>query len=515
MKIEKQILVPDRVRRIKGSFSFIPHRFVADGFFSRLTHAELLVYFLLLMVGDRYGLSYYRQERLCSMLKMEIDDFMYARNGLIEKSLIAFDGFLFQVLSLPPKPVGKKSKPLMTFETLYIGIDVSKLKHDLALMSEHKTLLGKPFVIQENPAGYSTLMQRLAQLRQQYQPHVFYVGMEATGDYWKNLFHFFRHQPDCQVVVINPVKTKAFAKTELRRAKTDAVNAKDIARYLVEKKPPPSYFRPAILENIKDLNTQIRALKKQQTMLVNRLRVELGKVAPEIEHRFRYIQGKQILALLMQFPTAKMIQQASLDQLQQIRYGKNQWRMPTSFLLKLKRLTQDSIGYKSGMGAGWVVQSLIRTLHHYHAEIEFLTEQMTHLYENAQSPNADILSSLKGVTKESAIILDAYFGDVRRFRNQKEFVAFFGMNPVVNESGKKTTRKSSLEKKGSGFIRYQLFLIILNLIKTRQEPFYSYYQRLISAGKPKLVAMAATMRKLLVIMFQMLRNQEKFNPNKY
>jgi hypothetical protein len=118
MKIEKQILEPERVRKINGSFGFIPHRFVADGFFSSLTHSELLVYFLLVLVGDRNGLSYYRQDRLCTILKMPIDAFLSARNGLIEKSLIAFDGYLFQVLALPAKPIEKKSKALSTPEDM-------------------------------------------------------------------------------------------------------------------------------------------------------------------------------------------------------------------------------------------------------------------------------------------------------------------------------------------------------------------------------------------------------------
>lgn len=402
----------------------------------------------------------------------------------------------------------------MNFDTLYIGIDVSKLKHDLAVMNEHKKLLGKVFVIQENFAGYSSLNQRLLQLRDKYQTQVFYVGMEATGDYWKNLFHFFLNQAGCQVVVINPIKTNAFAKTELRRAKTDPVNAKDIALYLVEKKPQPSYFRPPILETLKDMNTQIQALKKKQTMATNRLRIELGKVAPEIEQKFRYIKGKQILAVLNYFPTAKMIEQASIEQMRQIRYSEKQWRIPEPFLLKLKQLAQNSIGFKSGMGAGWVVQSLIRTILHFQDEVEFLKEQINQLYETAQSNNADILSTIKGVTKESAIILDAYFGDVNRFGNKKQFVAFFGMNPIVNQSGKQTNFKSYLQKKGSGVIRHKLFLITLCLIKEQQEPFYSFYQRLTSAGKPKLVAIGATMRKLLVIMFQMIRTQQNFDPNK-
>jgi len=112
MKIYKQPILPDRVRKIDGSFSFIPHRFLTQNFFSSLGQHELLLYFLLALVGDRQGLSYYSQDRLCVLLRMDLDDFIIARNSLIEKSLIAFDGFMFQVLSLPEKPPSP-AKPLV------------------------------------------------------------------------------------------------------------------------------------------------------------------------------------------------------------------------------------------------------------------------------------------------------------------------------------------------------------------------------------------------------------------
>jgi hypothetical protein len=105
MKIVKHPILADRVRKINGSFSFIPHQFISHHFFTSLNQHELLLYFLLVLVGDRHGLSYYSQDRLCIMLRMNLDDFITARNGLIEKSLIAFDGFMFQVLSLPDKPL--------------------------------------------------------------------------------------------------------------------------------------------------------------------------------------------------------------------------------------------------------------------------------------------------------------------------------------------------------------------------------------------------------------------------
>lgn len=403
----------------------------------------------------------------------------------------------------------------MTADMLFVGIDVSKRKHDVAIMNEHKKLLVKTFVIQENHAGYLSLADKLNQLKMNYQTKRFYIGMEATADYWKNLFHFFNNQPDCIPVVINPVRTKAFAKSELRRAKTDPVNAKDIALYLIEKKPQPSYYRPPILDNIKDLDSQIAALRKQQTMATNRLRMELGKVAPEIERKFRSLQGKQIMALLSQFPTAEAIAKTPMEELVKIRYGEKLWRIPESLLLKLKQLADPSVAFKSGVGAGFVVQSLIRTILQYQAEIKFLKEQIAQLYQIYSSDNADILASIKGVTRETAIILEAYFGDVSRFDNAKQFVAFFGMNPVVNQSGQQTKRKSYLEKKGSGVVRHKLFLITLTFIREKVEPFYSYYQRLVSAGKPKLVAICAMMRKLLVIMFKMMLNQEKFDPDKW
>jgi len=112
MKVEKKPLAPDRVRRIEGGFSFIPHAFLTREFVTELTQHELLLYFVLILVGDRRGLSWYSQEKLCLLLRMSIDDLIMARNGLIHQSLIAFDGFMFQVLSLPDKPVSEQRRSL-------------------------------------------------------------------------------------------------------------------------------------------------------------------------------------------------------------------------------------------------------------------------------------------------------------------------------------------------------------------------------------------------------------------
>lgn len=102
--ITKKLLDANRIRRIDGGFSFIPHRFLTAGFLASLQPQELILYVFLVLAADRHGLSYYSYERICSLLHMTVEQYIEARDGLLEKDLIAFDGTLFQVLSLPSRP---------------------------------------------------------------------------------------------------------------------------------------------------------------------------------------------------------------------------------------------------------------------------------------------------------------------------------------------------------------------------------------------------------------------------
>ena len=100
----KKLLNANRVRRIKGGFSFIPHRFLTDGFVKALSQEELLLYLFLVLASDRYGLSYYSEKSICSMLGFTSGQYRDACQGLIERDLIASGGILFQVLELPAAP---------------------------------------------------------------------------------------------------------------------------------------------------------------------------------------------------------------------------------------------------------------------------------------------------------------------------------------------------------------------------------------------------------------------------
>jgi len=108
--IKKRVLEPTRVRRVNGSFSFIPHRFLSDGFWASLNLHELVLYLFLVLASDKKGLSYYSSKRICSLLGISHDEYITTRDRLIARDLIAFNGTVFQVLELPARPITELPK---------------------------------------------------------------------------------------------------------------------------------------------------------------------------------------------------------------------------------------------------------------------------------------------------------------------------------------------------------------------------------------------------------------------
>ena len=101
----KRVLHPERLRKIEGSFSWIDHRFITGGFLRDLSTLEILLYLFLVAVSDRNGLSFYHDDRIASLLKIDLPALGQAREGLVLRSLLAYESPLYQVLSLPPRLV--------------------------------------------------------------------------------------------------------------------------------------------------------------------------------------------------------------------------------------------------------------------------------------------------------------------------------------------------------------------------------------------------------------------------
>lgn len=114
-EMDRKPIRPDRLRSTKdGSFAFLPHRFLQGGYLASLSKDELALYVVLVLAADRHGLSFYAYDRLCTLLMLDLETYLQARNRLIRNDLVAFDGTRFQVLALPEFPRFDQSKPLTT-----------------------------------------------------------------------------------------------------------------------------------------------------------------------------------------------------------------------------------------------------------------------------------------------------------------------------------------------------------------------------------------------------------------
>jgi len=115
--IPRDPIRPERVRRIgPDGFAFVPNRFLREGFFAALAPAERELYLLLVLAADRNGLSFYHHDSICALLHIELETYLHARNALITRDLIAYDGTRFQVLSLPERPGPDTTRELRTPE---------------------------------------------------------------------------------------------------------------------------------------------------------------------------------------------------------------------------------------------------------------------------------------------------------------------------------------------------------------------------------------------------------------
>jgi len=131
-------LVPERVRAIDGqSFSFLPHRFLRDGFLSSLDGDELRLYVFLLLAGNRLGVSFYGVDAICAVLRIPLERYLQARDSLMARDLIAGDGTRFQVLSLPALPAEVEPPRLLRSREDFEDHDPATiralLRHDLGL----------------------------------------------------------------------------------------------------------------------------------------------------------------------------------------------------------------------------------------------------------------------------------------------------------------------------------------------------------------------------------------------
>jgi len=158
-----------------------------------------------------------------------------------------------------------------------------------------------------------------------------------------------------------------------------------------------------------------------------------------------------------------------------------------------------------------VRRSLKRMLRLTKTEIELLKKEVKQHIDRHSGLKADkkLLKSIPGIGDVTAHWILAELPDVSTFSCAKSAAAYAGLSPLEWRSGSSVRKRTRLSKAGNRHLRRALYMPAV--VATRSNPFvHDLYERLLASGKPKMVAIGAAMRKLLMIAFGVLRTKTVF-----
>jgi hypothetical protein len=121
-----KLLRPERIRTLEKPFAWLPFRFLTDGHLAAISDRAKLMYLLLCLAADKYGLSFWGDKRILSYFQLDSSELQLAKRELIEQDLIAYDGHLYQVLSLP-RPSARTEQQLDIYSQHRTAAEPDKL----------------------------------------------------------------------------------------------------------------------------------------------------------------------------------------------------------------------------------------------------------------------------------------------------------------------------------------------------------------------------------------------------
>ena len=388
---------------------------------------------------------------------------------------------------------------------IYVGIDVSKDKHDCTIVSSEGEVLADVFTVQNNLDGFKLLFQRIKSVAPDLSKVK--VGLEATGHYSYNILGFLLDK-GLPTYVINPLHTNLFRKsTSLRRTKTDRVDARTIAAMMMSgvvlKSCTAISYHNEELKSLSryrfDKVRERAKLKQSVSRLVNILFPELETLVPTLHM-------VSVYSLLAELPGAKQVASCHLTHLTNLLSTASKGHYDRSKAAEFRNAAQRSIG--SVMPAKSLeLQHTIRLIRELDTEIDDIEAALKQMMDEIASP----ILSIPGISYRMGAMILAEIGDFSRFSSPDKLLAYAGLSPSTYQSGKLDNAYAHMEKRGSRYLRYALFNAT-RYVCHWDNSFADYLAKKRSEGKHYNVAISHAAKKLVRLIFALQRSGEPYVP---
>ena len=382
---------------------------------------------------------------------------------------------------------------------ILVGIDVAKDKHDCFIQTLEGKVLFKAFTISNNQEGFDELYSKI----QSCNDEQIRVGLEATGHYSYNILGFLLNK-ELTTFVFNPLQTKKFRESlSLRKTKTDKVDAKTIAMLLTNQDDINSYSLKLFQnEELKSLTRYRFDKTKQRAKLKQSLARLVNILFPELESAVSTLHLNSIYSMLLKYPSAKDIAKSTFSKLANLLEVSSKGKIDREKAKEIRNLARKSVGVYIAAKAMELRQTieLIQVLDSNIAEIEVQIQELMQ-----DSP----ITSIPGVGFKMAAIIHAEVGDFERFTSPDKILAFAGLSPSTYQSGKFISSNSKMDKRGSRYLRYALF-ISAQYVSLWCPVFKAYYQKKRAEGKHYFVALSHVAKKLIRVIYHIQKSGELF-----
>ena len=383
---------------------------------------------------------------------------------------------------------------------IYVGIDIAKETHVAAAVNTDGVILLEPFAFQNNHDGFQLLKTNLDSLNK----NDLIIGLESTAHYAENVI-FFLHSLGYRLAVINPVQTAAVRKTGIRKTKTDKIDS-----LLICKTMALNAFRLYTENDVKTLELKSlcrfrQNLKKSKARLKIQLTSYVDMIFPELQFFFKSgLHIRTCYELLKVYSSPDDIAALHLTKLSNLLSKASHGRFGKQDAKSLKSLAASSVGVKNTYISIQITQTI--------AQIELIESQISELEQiicKAMDELDSVIMTVPGIGKLNGAMILGEIGDIHRFSQPSKLLAYAGLDPVVNQSGKFNAKRTRMSKRGSKVLRYALINAAWN-VSLNNDTFKRYYDSKIAQGHSHYDALGHTAHKLVRVLFKLLTDNIAF-----
>ena len=396
------------------------------------------------------------------------------------------------------------------------GVDIAKDFSEIQTIDSFNQPYGEPWRMEHTHKAMLNALHKIQKIGKSLGAKPIIV-MEATGHYFRIVFYLF-YNAGFQVVLVNPIQTRAFANApKIRRATTDKISAKGIALLYRMGMLTPAKVPTQERIQLKELCRDYWNFINQAGDWKRRFTALRDQIFLLYEKAFSKPFGPTALGIFLEYPTPERILKEKREVL----------------ALKIKKLAHKSLAWaerktdtlRALASASPTLpeeeRTAIRRLQSYARAIATLKAEAVALLQEIKAlvkddPEHELLLTIPGMGPITAATILGELGEFQWFKSGGEIVAFAGIDPKVSQSGKYKVPRVCMSKRGSPYLRLALYIIASAAALPKRNGeipnpvLGAYYRRLRERGKLHKVAIGACMRKMVGYIFATLRDGQGF-----